>query len=89
MAGFKNKKARTGFNRPVAEAGVEVNREWKHVLPEKVQVGDILSGKGKVVETIGEADCQDQVWILAGYPEAVDYFLDKDVPVFAFVRKDS
>jgi hypothetical protein len=89
MAGFKNKKAKTGFNRPQATAGVVVDRVWKDVHPETLQVGDIVAGYGLVVEASGMPDCQDQVWILAGVPEAEDYFIDKDMLVKAFVRKDS
>lgn len=89
MAGFKNKPPKTGFNRPQATAGEVVDREWRDVLPESLCIGDIVAGCGVVVETSGMADCRDQVWIMAGMPDCKDYFIDKDLLVKAFVRKDS
>jgi hypothetical protein len=89
MAGFKNKAPRTGFNRPTATAGVVVDRVWKDVYPEALAVGDIVAGLGAVTDIIATADCRNQVWLEAGLPTAKEYFLDNDVLVKAFVRKDS
>lgn len=89
MPGFKNKKPRTGFSRPQATAGVVVDREWRDTIPEDLREGDIVAGLGVVTETSAQVDCQDQVWIMAGLPESKEYFLDNDIQVKAFVRKDS
>ena len=85
MPGFKNKAARTGFNRPQAVAGQEVVREWRNTTVDKILPGDIIAGMG-LVDTAFK-DCRDEIFILAG--DSVEDHFSPDFEVFAFVRKDS
>ena len=89
MPGFKNKKPKTGFSRPQASAGIVVDREWRDVYPQDVVEGDIIAGFGVVRWTTGHADCRNQVYLEAGFPDAKEYFLDNNILVKAFVRKDN
>jgi hypothetical protein len=87
MAGFKNKKPRTGFNRPQATAGVVVDREWRNVYPEELKVGDIVANLGVVTDILPFPDCSGEIFVAAGLPESKDYWLAQDKTVKAFVRK--
>lgn len=83
MGKFKNKKPRTGFNRPQANLGSDVKREWKNTKVRDLQVDDIIAGMG-VVKTSVET-CDGQWYIEAG--ESTDDFFDPEMGLLAFVRK--
>jgi hypothetical protein len=85
MAGFKSKKARTGYVTPESKMSQDVDREWKDVYPDELAVGDILAGKGLI--TMKDITCQDDIFIMAGVPDSNTYDLPKNVKVKAFIRK--
>lgn len=85
MGKFKNKKPRTGFSRPQAVAGEVVDREWKDVYPQFLQVGDIVAGKGVIV--YHSLTCRNEVYVEAGIPDSKEYHLPAKEKVKAFVKK--
>lgn len=83
MGKLKNKKARTGFTLPSTDI-TKVDREWRHVAVQDLQVGDIVADMG-IVKTI-EPTCRDTVYLEAG--ESVDGTIPLDTELFAFVKKE-
>ncbi len=87
MGKFKNKAAKTGFNRPTSTASTNVDREWRDVYAKDLTEGDIIAGKGLITEAI--RNVRPFVIIEAGHPESKQYKLYELDIVKAFVRKDS
>ncbi len=86
MGKLVNKAAKTGFNRPVAQASTEVTREWREVKVSQLDHDDLLAGFG-VIKLITETCDTEEYYIQAG--ESNELFLEADKVVLAFVRKDS
>lgn len=85
MGRFKSKKPRTGYVVPVSIMSQDIDREWKDVYPQFLQVGDIVAGKGVI--TYHSLTCRNEVYIEAGIPESKEYILPADDTVKAFVKK--
>lgn len=85
MSGFKAKKPRLGYTAPSSIITQNVDREWRDVYPESLQVGDLVAEKGMII--YHSLTCRNEVYIEAGVPESKEFYLDKDTKVKAFVRK--
>jgi hypothetical protein len=88
MAGFKQKKTRAGFSRPLLDLDrTHSAREWKYVPAGDLIVGDTVSGFGVVVST--QPTCRDEVVLEVGLPDTKTHFLNAGTEYFAFVKKEN
>lgn len=83
MGRFINKPPRTGFSRPATNLE-KVERHWKDVPVQHLQVGDTVAGMG-IIKLIMPS-CDDTIYVEAG--ESNDGFIKHGTIFFAFVKKE-
>jgi hypothetical protein len=83
MGRFINKPPRTGFSRPATNLE-KVERHWKDVPVQELDLGDIVAGMG-IVKTISPT-CNNTIYVEAG--EGNTGFFEYDMTFLAFVKKE-
>lgn len=86
MGKLKNKGPRLGYTSPAIDA-TAVTRCWKDVKVVDLREGDIVAGKGVVVDPQVSLTCKDEIVIAIGLPDTKDYIFNPEDIVKAFVPK--